>query len=98
MKIYYFDHNCLEKDRAYIKYAKGTSNRYFFDNYDNKITGIVITQTSERYITDGVEHNVNGPAAIFKDGDKEYFYNGKFLGTNLTDKEFKQKLKELVFK
>jgi len=42
--------------------------------------------------------NINGPAVICASGQLEYWFNDKFLGLNLTKKEFNIKMKELVFK
>jgi hypothetical protein len=40
---------------------------------------------------------LTGPAVIWKDGKLEYHINGKFVGVNLSNEEFKQKIKLFIF-
>lgn len=47
--------------------------------------------------SDGPFHNISGPAIITASGELEYWINGKWLGTNLSNKEFQQKIKEEIF-
>jgi hypothetical protein len=46
----------------------------------------------------GFIHNLNGPAIIWADGALSYYIDGECIGNNLSNKEFEQKIKELVFK
>lgn len=43
-------------------------------------------------------HNLNGPTLICASGKLEYWINGNYIGSNLSNKEFQQKVKETIFK
>jgi hypothetical protein len=50
-----------------------------------------------KYLNEDNEyHRLDGPAIEYSDGEKEYWYNDKFINVK-TDKEFKQYLKMKVF-
>ena len=48
-------------------------------------------------IQNGLMHNIDGAAAIHSDGSLMYWINGKVVGKNLSNKQFEQKIKEVVF-
>lgn len=49
-------------------------------------------------IENGKLHNLTGPAHIECNGNLRYAIYGEFVGENLSNEEFKQKIKEFVFK
>jgi len=63
------------------------------NNWKNN-TNIIYSE----YNKTGFIHNLNGPAIIWTDGFLSYFIDGECIGNNLSNKEFEQKIKELVFK
>jgi len=69
---------------------------------DSLITGICLYSDEDIVILsileNGIRHNINGPAQIYRNGKLSYFINGIEVGINLSNKEFKQKIKEMVFK
>lgn len=55
-------------------------------------------QTHWEFLYHEMLHNINGPAYCESNGELFYYINGRFIGKNLSNKEFQQKIKELVFK
>lgn len=54
--------------------------------------------THWEFIYNGMLHNISGPSYCDCNGALFYYINGKYVGTNLSNKEFQQKIKEMVFK
>jgi len=54
--------------------------------------------THWEFVYNGFLHNLKGPAVCFADGSLKYYIDGYYIGTNLSNKEFQQKIKEMVFK
>lgn len=88
--------NILIKDKDYH-----WAGHIAIDKYNKPVTGIGIVDSTILIIVmieNGQIHNLNGPAYIHKSGKLEYWANGEFIGSNLSNKEFKDKVKEIVFK
>jgi len=73
--------------------------------YDSCMYKILLCSTIEspdhyfyENFTISLFNNLSGPAIITTDGTLEYWINGICVGYNLSNKEFNNKLKELVFK
>lgn len=92
------------------EYVYGKTAQFALDNSPhrmediegNPITGIVIEYVNQKdkIITlwkDGVRHNANSPAIIDANGELYYYLYDINLGMNLSNEQFKQRLKELVF-
>ncbi len=87
--------NILIKDEDY-----NWVNSIAIDKYGKPVTGIGTVKNTILIIVmieNGKPHNLNGPAYIYKDGSLGYYINGKYIGESLSNKEFKNKIKELVF-
>jgi len=54
--------------------------------------------THWEFVYNGQFHNINGPSICWKDGTLFYHIGGEYIGINLSNAEFKQKVKEFVFK
>ena len=44
-----------------------------------------------------IEHNLLGPALICKNGQCHYYIHGSRIGINLSNKEFEQEVKRVIF-
>lgn len=99
MNIYKYNTDC-----RWTGYYCNNTVRYYMTNIISKelITGICLYSNEDicmmSILENGKNHNINGPAKIFKNGKLDYFINNIKIGTNLSNKEFEQKIKEQVFK
>lgn len=94
MKTYYYGKDC-----SWIYDGKYSNN--IKDKLGNNITGIIFAEEYDdiiRVVSNGLAHNMSGPAVIRKNGSIEYYVNGCHIGSSLSNKEFNQKIKEIVFK
>lgn len=80
-------------------------NPFIVCHNENLVNGLVLVEGKnpfgkEVYIDiyeKGILHSLLGPSIIYSDGSLEYRINGKFIGVNLSNKEFKNKIKKMIF-
>lgn len=72
--------------------------KYYSDCWETKEACYIEGLSAVEYFIDyGKRHNINGPAILYESGDTSFYLYGKHVGRNLTEEEFKKKVKELVF-
>lgn len=77
--------------------TKNSISKYF-TGISKYFTGICKTliDNSIRYFKYGLQHREDGPAVEFPNGDKYWYYKGKYYGCNFYKlKTWKKKIKQL---
>lgn len=94
--VYLKDKKPLRLNNKAIQYSINSCPDFILHNENGP--AIIYDNGTKYYFIDGKKHRINGPAVIFNnDNNGSWFYNNKYVGTNLTQEEFDKHLKRIVF-